>query len=341
MSIAELLALEPGSAEAFQGVRLGYTESPGSLSLRREIAGLYEGFSPEEVLVHSGAEEAIFTFAAAALRPGDRVIVQMPCYQSLEELARTRGCEVVPWRSSQATGWSPDLDELDRLARPKARALIINTPHNPTGFHWSRRNLEGLVNWTRTRGMLLFCDEVYRLLERTSADRLPGACTLGDHVVSLGVMSKSLGLAGLRIGWAATRDRALLEGMAEVKDYTTICSPGPSEFLAEVALRQRDSILERTRGITEANLKSFTEFMERRKSALSWIPPKAGPVCFPRVEHGMGSDRFCERVLKEAGVLLLPGSLFGEEWRDHFRVGLGRASFGESLSRLDRWMDAL
>src|SRR5271157_3358884 len=185
MSIQDLLALEPGADERFLELRLGYTESSGSPSLRREICRLYEGIEPEQILVHAGAEEAIFLFMHAALEKGDHVVVQRPCYQSLFEVARGMGCAVTAWKAREENGWSPDIGELKGLIRPDTKVIIFNTPHNPTGFHMGIDQLRGLVDLADGHGITLFSDEVYRGLEQNEADRLPAACTLSPRAVSL------------------------------------------------------------------------------------------------------------------------------------------------------------
>src|SRR5204863_2501789 len=111
-------------------------------------------------------------------------------------------------------------------------------------------------------GVHLFSDEVYRLLEHESPP-LPAAADCSDRAMSLGVMSKAFGLAGLRIGWIATRDRAIFSRLASLKDYTTICNSAPSEILALIALRAKDRVLERSRGIVRANLELLDGFFAR------------------------------------------------------------------------------
>lgn len=227
MSAGELLDLEPGSREALERLWLGYTESPGGHGLRAGIAGLYDGFGPANVLAHVGAQEAIFTFAQACLSPGDHVVVQVPCYQSLSQVAETVGCTVTPWVAREENGWIPDLDELERLAGPGVKAIFVNSPHNPTGSRLDAAAMERVARIAAGRGCLLFSDEVYRFLEYGEASVARPACELYERAVSLGVMSKSLGLAGLRVGWAACRDTGVLAAMAQVKDYTTICGSAP------------------------------------------------------------------------------------------------------------------
>ena len=106
LTIADLLALDPDADEQFQQHWLGYTESQGSPSLRQEICRIYETIQPEQVLVHTGAEEAIFLFMHAMLAAGDHVIVHWPCYQSLVEVARSIGCEVSLWQARESAGWA-------------------------------------------------------------------------------------------------------------------------------------------------------------------------------------------------------------------------------------------
>ncbi|NJC98057.1 MAG: aminotransferase [Anaerolineales bacterium] len=333
MSIADLLAFEEGAVEKFQNIWLGYSESQGSPALRREISGVYESIQPDEILVHTGAEEAIFLFMHAVLQNGDHVIVHTPCYQSLAEVAKSIGCEVSPWRAREAAGWGLDMDELRRLLRPNTKAVIVNTPHNPTGYLMSRTDFELVNRFAQENDLLLFFDEVYRESEYDPAMRLPAACDMGGYAVSLGVTSKTYGLAGLRIGWIATKNETVYERMASLKDYTTICNSAPSEFLAEVAMRNRKQLAERNLGIIKHNLKIMDEFFERHANLFSWIRPVAGSMGFPKLLRG-DIEEFCDTLVRQAGVLLLPGTLY-EDTQNHFRVGLGRKNLPQAVERFE------
>jgi len=334
MTVGELLALEPGAADRLDGLWLGYTESTGSPALREAIAGVYETISPEDVLVHVGAEEAIFAFMNAVLAPGDHVIAHAPAYASLHEVARSIGCEVTPWPAEEAEGWALDVDFVARSIRPTTKVVVVNCPHNPTGYLMPRDDFRALLELADRHGVIVFSDEVYRFLEYDEADRLPAACDASELAVSLGVVSKSLGLAGLRVGWVATRNRAVLRAMAEIKDYLSICGSAPSEFLAELALRHRDVLLRRNLAIVLGNLEMLDAFFGRHRDRFSWRRPKAGPVAFPAYLGPEGSDRFCAELRDRAGVLLLPGSLFDHGNR-HFRLGFGRRDLAAGLERLE------
>jgi len=337
MTVAELLSLEPGAAGKFQSHWLGYTESQGSPSLRQAIGGLYETIEPGDVLVHAGAEEAIFLFVQAALGVGDHVIVHSPCYQSLTEVARSVGCDVDLWIAHEENDWALDLDELRRLIKPNTKAVIINTPHNPTGYLMSRADFEAVHDFVREHDLLLFSDEVYRESEYESASRLPAACDYGEHAVSLGVTSKTYGLAGLRIGWIATKNKKIYDRMASLKDYTTICNSAPSEFLAELALRNRRQLIDRNLGIIRHNLSVVSEFFKRHTDLFSWVRPRAGSMAFPRYLGG-DVERFCDVLVRQAGVLLLPGTMYDEN-AGHFRLGLGRRNLPQAVIELERFLE--
>ncbi len=336
MTVAELLELEPGAAQRFQSCWLGYTESTGDPALREAISAIYDTVDPANVLVYAGAEEAIFLFAHAALEAGDHVVVQWPCYQSLMEVARGLGCHVTPWRARWDDGWIPDVDELARLVTPATRAIVINSPHNPTGYQMPRIVFDKIVALAERNGALLFSDEVYREAEYRLEDRLPAACDVSPLAISLGVMSKTYGLAGLRIGWISTHYGDLLQRMAQLKDYTTICNSAPSEFLAGVALRHREVLVTRTVDLLRRNLAHLDAFMARHCEVFEWQRPGGGPIAFPALAGRaveMGADAFCEDLVRKSGVLLLPGTVYGVP--GHVRVGFGRRDLPEALARLD------
>lgn len=337
-SMAELLALEPEASDRLAKLRLGYTESRGTPGLRQAISRLYATIAPENVLVYSGAEEAIFIFTHAVLRPGDHVLVHWPCYQSLSELPRSIGCEVTHWRAVEEQGWALDLGELPKLVRSNTRVLMLNLPHNPTGALLRSEEFRALVAFAEERKIVVFSDEVYRESEYDAKCRLPAACDLSPCAISLGAMSKTWGLPGLRIGWLATRNAQLLEKMMLLRDYTTICCSGPSEFLAELALCHREKLRQRNLEIIRRNLQLLEAFFARHADRFAWQRPNAGPVTFPRLRSEEAAT-FCEKLVKQAGVLLLPGTVFGDA-AHHVRFGFGRANMPEALHRLGKFLSS-
>jgi aspartate/methionine/tyrosine aminotransferase len=330
----ELLSLADDEAQTlWESLSLGYTEAVGHRLLRREIAALYR-LTAEEVLVFSGAQDAIYAWARSSLQPGDHVVCVWPAYQSLFEVARAQGCQVDLLSLDDGRGgFAFDVDKLHRLLRPNTRAVVINTPHNPTGVQLTETQLKAVVEACRARRATLLCDEVYRFLEPKDDATLPGAASLGDGAVSIGALSKSFGLAGLRIGWIASRDRALLSRVAAYKDYTSICASAPSEVLAMIALRNRQGMAARNRAIVRDNTAHMHSFVTAHAEQVSWCPPQAGAVALARLLGEPDADAFVERAAREHGVLLMPGRVFGRPGPE-FRVGLGRRNFAEGLPRL-------
>ena len=333
--LAELLALADDESHAlWDGLQLGYTESTGHPLLRREIASLYDTIEADEVLTFAGAEEAIFCLMNVLVGPGDEAIVTWPAYQSLYEIARGNGANVTLHELRESNGWHLDLDLLSRQVTQATRLLVVNLPHNPTGMLADPATFDRLVDVADEAGAHLLVDEVYRGLEFDPSGRLPAGADSTPRGISLGVMSKSFALAGLRIGWLATHDRELLGRVARFKDYTTICSSAPSEILAIIALRARDRVLARSRSILAANLEHLDGFFDEWADRFSWVRPAAGSIGFPRLTvPGVRIDDWAADLVAAEGVLLVPGSQFAHPG-NHFRIGFGRTNLPEALDHL-------
>jgi aspartate/methionine/tyrosine aminotransferase len=335
-AMADLLDLADDETRAmWDGLKLGYTESTGHPLLRAEIAELYEHIEPDDVLTFAGAEEAIFCLITALLGPGDHAVVTWPGYQSLYEVGRAGGADVTLHELREDQRWSLDIERLVDSLRPSTRLVIVNAPHNPTGMlpthgEWSR-----LADACSDRGIHLLADEVYRYLELDAADRLTAGADLFDRGISLGVMSKSFALAGLRIGWLATRDRDLLDRCARMKDYTTICSSAPSEVLALIGLRAREEVLRRSHAMVMSNLGRLDAFFADHADRLAWVRPRGGSIGFPRLLGPEPIEAFAASLVEREGVLLLPGSAF-EHAGNHFRIGFGREDLPAALAGLER-----
>jgi len=201
----------------------------------------------------------------------------------------------------------------------------------------SRETWRALAGLAAEAGATLLCDEVYRLLEHDPADRLDAGADLGDHVVSVGVLSKSYGLAGLRIGWLATRGSAIRAAAVRVKDYGSMCNAAPAEVLGVIALRGAEQILHRNRALVLDNVALVDDLIGRHPQRLQWHRPRAGAIGFPRLLDDEPVDAFCARLREEQGVLLLPGTVYGHAG-NHFRVGFGRVGTPAALDRLDAFL---
>jgi aspartate/methionine/tyrosine aminotransferase len=339
----ELLALAGAGAGAAEllDLRLGYTETRGAPPLRQALAAWYPGLGADDVLVAGAPQEAILLLLQSCLRPGDRVVIQTPCYQSLSDVARELGCEVVPWPVRlEARTDGPcaalDFDALPALLTGDTRLLVTNAPHNPTGAMPTRAQWDALAALVRERCVRWFSDEMYRGLARSDEGELPPAASLVDGAVSLWGLSKSLNLPGLRLGWLASRDRALLAAIEQQKDWTSICSNALSEVLAVHALRAAPALFAQNRARIAANAAAMVAFAARHGDLLAFAPPAAGPVALAHVRRGTATE-LADAARERAGVMLVPSMLFGldDRW---LRVGLGRnpAAFAAGLQAWER-----
>ena len=280
---------------------------------------------------------AWLAFVALSADVALSAVVAWPAYQSLHEVARATGADVTLHELHASDGWAIDVDRLRAQVTPRTRLIVVNVPHNPTGAIPDPASFRAISELAADAGATLLVDEVYRFLEHEGPDRLVAGADLGPHAISLGVMSKSFALAGLRIGWLASHDTALLDRAARFKDYTTICASAPAEVLALVALRARDRVLARSRRIVDTNLARLDGFFERNADRLAWVRPQGGPVGFPELRSGVPVDRFAQDLLDAEGVLIAPGSIFGFPG-NHFRLGFGRSDLPAALAGLDRFL---
>jgi aspartate/methionine/tyrosine aminotransferase len=344
MTMAELLELaDDDDRHAWQTLSLGYTETFGDPVLRAAIAETYEHADADDVICFAGAEEALYLAMQVLLGPADHAVVLTPNYQAAETVPLAL-CPVTGVALDPDRGWALDVDAVAAAIRPETRVVSVNFPNNPTGAVPDAADFARLAQLCDERGIHLFSDEVYRGLELDPTRTLPQAADLSPGALSLNVTSKSLGLPGLRIGWLTCRDRELRSRLERAKHYTTICNSAPSEVLARIALKARPRILARNRAIIAANLPVFDRFFAEFADLFDWAPPAGGCVAYPRYLGADGVERFCEELLADTGVLLLPASVYRSELTatppDRFRVGVGRRAPEPALEAFARWLRA-
>lgn len=337
-TLSEVMSMADAESQTlWEQLPLCYTESHGLPLLRLEISKLYKNLHASNILVFSGAEEAIYITLQMILQPGDHAIVVTPCYQSLKQIPISVGAKVtecaLEWQDSR---WAFNLDKLAEAITSKTKLIVINFPHNPTGLHIDRETFNSIVDIARQNNIRLFCDEVYRHSEYDANACLPNGADVYENAISMGVMSKSYGMAGLRIGWIATQDKALLKSLAAYKNYTTICNSAPSEILALIALRNKEKILKRNLEIAHTNLQLLDTFFNKHPETFEWYKPTAGFINFPRLKLNMNIDNFTHKLMMEEGVVILPGTLFDND-SNHFRLGFGRRNLPDALERLERF----
>jgi aspartate/methionine/tyrosine aminotransferase len=335
MTLSELLSMgSPEDRVSFEKLWLGYTETYGLPELRSEISKTYHNAIPEDILCFAGAEEGVYVAMRVLLSKNDHAIVVVPNYQAAETLPLDI-CEVSGVPLDPHDNWSLDIDRIKDLVQPNTRLISVNFPNNPTGAVLEKSRLEALVSLCRRQGIYLFSDEVYRLIERDPAIRLPQVGDIYERGLSLNVMSKAYGLPGLRIGWIMSKDAKLLQRMERYKHYLSICNSGPSERLAIIALRARDRILQRNRVLTTENVEKLTLFFHGFQEYFQWYQPDGGCVAYPQYKGPGSTDDFCEDLVEKAGVLLLPPKIYRSDLlpplQDRFRIGFGRKGIDAGL----------
>ncbi|KIF78402.1 aminotransferase [Streptomyces sp. 150FB] len=342
MTMSDLLALaDDEDRRAWETLSLGYTETFGDPALRQAIADMYTHAKADDVICFAGAEEALYLAMQVLLGPDDHAVVITPNYQAAETVPLAL-CQVTGVALDPDDDWALDLDRLVAALRPNTRVVSVNFPNNPTGKVIGAADFTRLVQLCDERGIHLFNDEVYRGLERDPSRTLPHAADLSERALSLNVTSKSLGLPGLRIGWIACRDRELRSRLERAKHYTTICNAAPSEILARIALKSRDRILDRNRAVIAANVPVFESFFAEFPDLFDWRAPDGGCVAYPRYRGPGTAEDFCTDLVDEAGVLLLPPSVYRSELTatptDRFRIGIGRLTPEPALDAFATWL---
>ncbi len=339
VSLRDLLAMaSPAERESFEGMWLGYTETWGAPDLRATIAQTYAGQDAANVLCFAGASEGIFAANTVLLDRDSHAIVVTPNYQSHETLPSAI-CSATGVPLDPDDGWSLDIDRVAAAIRPNTKLVTINFPHNPTGAILPLDRYEALIALCRKHGIWILHDEIFNGLGPTGTKHLPYIADLYERGLSLGVMSKSYGLPGLRIGWIAAQDADTLSKMERLKHYLSICNSGPSERLATIALTHRAALLARNCALIDENLPKWEAFFGRYPDLFEWRRPDGSCMAFPRYKGAEGVEEFCRALVEESGVLLLPSTIYrsdlGPTPTDRFRLGFGRTGLDDGLAAMD------
>jgi len=336
-----LLAMAGVTPEEFGRLGLGYTESLGNPDLRREIAASYAHVVADDVVMLGSPVEGIYLMARAALDPGDEVIVLTPAYDALIHLFEhvVGAKNVRRWTFTPGAGrWELDFDALHHLISPRTKLLVVNFPHNPTGYLPTPAQLQGLVAFVEAHSLHIFCDEMYFGLVHTGTPVVPSAATLTARAVVLSGLSKTYGLPGLRTGWLVVRDVELRQRLVNWKYYTSICPPAPSEFLARAAWRVREQLRAQNLAQIETNVALAAAFFARWPDLFAWRRPLAGSTALVGMNVPSVQD-FAARLAAAVGVLVLPAIHLGAD-DQHLRMGFGRAGFAEALAHLEAHLRA-
>jgi aspartate/methionine/tyrosine aminotransferase len=322
------------------GTPLLYRPGHGGEPLRREVASLYRA-RPEEILIVSGASEALLALFYLAAEPGERrnVVVPHPAFPPILSLPASLGLEVRRYSLDPGEGYALDPDRIEALLDDRTALVFVNSPHNPTGAVASEEAVRRLDESTSKRGIQLVVDEVYHPIYHHRSRSRPRSAGEYSRATVLGDFSKAFSLSGLRVGWILERDRGRLEKYWNARAHFSISSNFPGELLAEVAMRNRERILGRTAEVASSNLALLDGFFRDRADVLDWVRPEGGMTAFPWLRSGASARPLAERAASK-GVLIAPGDTFG--CPSHFRLGFGALTGGyaEALGLLSQALSA-
>lgn len=300
---------------------LGYTDSRGTFELREEVAKLYPGRTIDNVLITTGAIEGNYLVFLALLQRDDVVITEFPAYQQLYEVPQALGSDVKFWNLRSESNYRPDIARLDAMmAASDVRMIVINHPHNPTGAPLDTGTMAAICEIAEQYGTFLLSDEVYRGLTLVDGIATPSAQLFSDNAITVGSMSKAFGCSGLRVGWIVGPEE-IIEKCWAIRDYTSICPPGPSQAIAVSALRNMGSIMTRNTSLARKNFSILSQWIASNPDIVSWVPPCEGVVAF--VKYGVSGDslQVAGELADVDSVLVIPGACF--EIEGYFRIGFG------------------
>lgn len=333
ISLNELLAISPTAEEDFRNTNIDYSTRHGSPILLDYISRHYKTVKVNNIIVTSGLDDALGMLSLALLEKGDRVVVLSPTYPPHQQLPIRFGASMIPWRATEDTNWIPDLDELRKLVALPTRMVIVGFPQNPTGFMPDGAFAMEMIEIVTNSGAILISDEIY-------AGLTPGADFSGsnladknDQVISLNGLSKTYGLPGLRVGWIASENQAVISKIKATRDLFNAYLPTPIEVLARIALENKDLLYKRNAAIVTAGAEAATEFFQQHNDLFRWTPPAAGVLSFPKWLGPDGARNLSERLIAEASIAFAPGQSF-DAGDNNLRLSIGQKPVIEGLDRL-------
>ena len=342
ISIDDLLNLSEGQKKVSlvpSSQKLTYGTIRGSDTLRANLAGLYSArtlspVSKDHILVTPGAIAANFLVLYTLISPGDHVICHYPTYEQLYNVPASLGAEISLWKADSSNKWQLDVEELKGMIKSSTRMIILNNPNNPTGAIIPKSTLDSIVSIAREKEIIILSDEVYRPLFHSigpmDEDFPPSTINMGyDKVIVTGSLSKAYSLAGIRMGWIACKNKAVIEACAGARHYTTISVSMLDQAVAAEALSENcvHALLGRNIQLAKTNLAILDKFIEEHRWACSWVKPLAGTTAFVRfakMGKAIDDEAFCETLQKKTGVMFCPGSkCFGasNDWKGYIRIG--------------------
>lgn len=318
-----------------------YTSNYGILALREAIASHTKrlrgvDYDPKgEILVTVGVSEAVDLALRATLNEGDEVILADPSYVAYVPAIVLAGGVPVAVPTSEATDFRLLAADVRRAITPRTRAILLGFPNNPTGAVLLPEDVTGIAAIAREHDLLVYADEIYdRLVYGAPHRSILDAPGMKERTIYLAGFSKAYAMTGWRVGYACA-PAEIIEQMMKIHQYTVMCVPTAAQYAALEALRTGEPEVRRM--VAEYDARRRRMFERFNAMGLHCFEPKGAFYCFPNVTStGLSGAEFCERLLAEEKVVVVPGNAFGERG-----VGHVRACYAASMAKIDDACDRI
>lgn len=327
--------------QAYHDHSLGYADNGGTRDLREEIAQLYgTNISADNIVVFPGAQTGMTLTAQALLNKGDHAIIITPSYQSLEEGAMLAGCEISRVALSPDDDWQLNIQAVEAAIQPNTKYIALNDPHNPSGALMHYANKQALVALAEKHDIVIFADEVYRLLELDVSERSPSMVDLSSNAIALSTMSKPWGAGGTGIGWVVCQDTVICDKLIRSQHIYAVCVSRAGEIQAMMAIRSKDEIISKNVDIIKHNLELLDAYFEANQDVFEWIRPKAGGTGFVKFKGPISANELAEQLLQHE-ILVFPPAVFDcdESLSQYFRIGFSRNTMPAALQAFKLFID--
>lgn len=316
---------------------LHYGDITGSLRLKNNVASLYKNKSEKNVTVTLGAIGGNSLVFLSLLEQGDEVVSIIPTYQQHYSIPKQFGANVKLLKLKPELNWHVDLEELERTVSEKTKLITLNNPNNPTGAVLSEFELKKIVEIVKNVGAYVLSDEVYRFLNHDKNSSTVSIADLYDKGISTFSMSKTFSLAGIRVGFVVAAEE-IIEKINRQRQYNTISISALDDYIACVALENRDKILDRNLKIVLEGKKILTDWVNCEPK-ISMSPLEGGTTAFVAYDDPRNSYDFALDLFNDTGVLVLPGDAM--EVPKHLRIGYcgETENFKEGLEKFSKWLN--
>ena len=331
-------AVRDAGIRSLEQGRTKYTANAGLMQLRQEICRYLSrrfelDYQPNEVVVTVGGSEAIDLCIRALVQPGDEVIIPEPCFVCYEPITQLTGGVPVHIATKEEEDFRLTADQLKAAITPKTKLLVLPFPNNPTGGVMSATDLEAIAEVLRGTDIMVLSDEIYSELtygldRHVSIASLPG---MRERTIVVNGFSKSYAMTGWRLGYAVG-PQPIIKVMTKIHQSCIMSAPTTSQYAAITALRQCDDAIETMRD--EYNRRRRYVVKALNEMGLTCFEPRGAFYVFPSIQiSGLSSEEFCERLLHEKEIAIVPGDAFGSSGE-----GFARISYAYSVEHLETAM---